>query len=294
VPGRDLKGIHFAMEYLTQQNKRTAGISVSEEPITAKGKRVVIIGGGDTGSDCLGTAHRQGCSDAHQFEVLPEPPPSRASSTPWPLWPMQLRTSHAHEEGCNRQWSVSTTKFTGHNGHVTKLHANRVKFEGRQVRADAEHRLRIGCGPRACSPWGSPARSRNGFLDSLGVSYDARGCVTVGDNFMTNSRRHLCRRRYQARRLPHRLGHRRRPKDGGRGQPISAGRQVGENAAAEKVVSHPLHARRDAPSTKASLDPLMPSTFRSRTLHALSAGVLPSSTSVALSFRRIATSLPSR
>ncbi|HEX7767756.1 MAG TPA: glutamate synthase subunit beta, partial [Nitrospira sp.] len=130
IPGRELKGVHLAMEYLTQQNKRTAGIAVTDEPITAKGKRVIVIGGGDTGSDCLGTAHRQGCLEAHQFELLPEPPPSRASSTPWPLWPMQLRTSHAHEEGCDRQWSISTTKLTGHNGQVTKLHGNRVQFEG--------------------------------------------------------------------------------------------------------------------------------------------------------------------
>ena len=130
IPGRELKGVHFAMDYLTQQNKRNAGIPQTEEPITAKGKRVVIIGGGDTGSDCLGTTHRQGCVEVHQFELLPEPPPSRASSTPWPLWPMQLRTSHAHEEGCDRQWSMSTVKFTGHNGHVTKLHGQRVSFEG--------------------------------------------------------------------------------------------------------------------------------------------------------------------
>jgi glutamate synthase (NADPH/NADH) small chain len=186
VPGRELKGIHLAMEYLTQQNKRTAGIPVAtEEPITAKGKRVVIIGGGDTGSDCLGTAHRQGCLEAHQFELLPEPPPARADSTPWPLWPMQLRTSHAHEEGCDRQWSISTTKFTGHNGHVTKLHANRVKFEagkfspvpGTEIEMDVDLVLLA---------MGFTGPVKNGLLDSLGVKYDARGAVAVDDNFMTN------------------------------------------------------------------------------------------------------------
>src|SRR2546427_10203839 len=109
VPGRDLNGIHLAMDYLVQQHKRHAGDVITEEPITAKGKRVVIIGGGDTGSDCLGTTHRHGCLEVHQFELLPEPPPTRADSTPWPLWPMQLRSSPAHEEGCDRQWSVSTT-----------------------------------------------------------------------------------------------------------------------------------------------------------------------------------------
>src|SRR2546421_667240 len=133
VPGRELKGIHLAMDYLIQQNKRNMGQVITDEPITAKGKRVVIIGGGDTGSDCLGTTHRQGCSEVHQFELLPEPPPARAGSTPWPLWPMQLRTSHAHEEGCDRQWSVSTTRFSDHHGHVTKLHAHRVTFENGRV-----------------------------------------------------------------------------------------------------------------------------------------------------------------
>ena len=116
-----------------------SGIPVTDEPITAKGKRVVIIGGGDTGSDCLGTTHRQGCVEVHQFELLPEPPLKRADSTPWPLWPMQLRTSHAHEEGCDRQWSVSTTKFTGHNGHVTKLHGQSGEIRERQVCADCSN-----------------------------------------------------------------------------------------------------------------------------------------------------------
>lgn len=185
VPGRELKGIHFAMEYLTQQNKRTAGIPVTEEPITAKGKRVVIIGGGDTGSDCLGTAHRQGCSEAHQFELLPEPPPSRATSTPWPLWPMMLRTSHAHEEGCDRQWSVSTTKFTGHNGHVTKLHANRVQFENGKFVPVPNSDFELDA-DLVLLAMGFTGPVRNGLLDSLGVAYDARGCVTVDTDFMTN------------------------------------------------------------------------------------------------------------
>jgi glutamate synthase (NADPH/NADH) small chain len=184
IPGRDLKGIHFAMDYLTQQNKRNAGIPLNEEPITAKGKRVVIIGGGDTGSDCLGTTHRQGCIEVHQFEVLPEPPPQRASLTPWPLWPMQLRTSHAHEEGCDRQWSISTTKFTGHNGHVTKLHGHRVAFEnGKFVpipHTDFEMDADL-----VLLAMGFTGPVKNGLLDSLGVKYDARGAVAVDENFMT-------------------------------------------------------------------------------------------------------------
>src|SRR5579884_2565746 len=183
VPGRELKGIHLAMEYLTQQNKRNAGDVLTEEPITAKGKRVVIIGGGDTGSDCLGTAHRQGCTEVHQFELLPEPPPQRAPSTPWPLWPMQLRTSHAHEEGCDRQWSVSTTKFSGRNGHVTKLHAHRVSFEnGRFVPIpNTEFEMDVDL---VLLAMGFTGPVKNGLLESLGVQYDARGNLAVDENYM--------------------------------------------------------------------------------------------------------------
>jgi glutamate synthase (NADPH/NADH) small chain len=185
IPGRELKGIHLAMDYLTQQNKRNAGDTITDEPITAKGKRVVIIGGGDTGSDCLGTTHRHDCSEVHQFELLPEPPPERASSTPWPLWPMQLRTSHAHEEGCDRQWSVSTTKFTGHNGHVTKLHGHRVGFESGKFmpipNSDFEMNADL-----VLLAMGFTGPVKNGLLDSLGVKYDARGNVAVDENFMTD------------------------------------------------------------------------------------------------------------
>ena len=185
IPGRELKGVHLAMEFLTQQNKRTSGIPVTDEPITAKGKRVIIIGGGDTGSDCLGTAHRQGCAEAHQFEVLPEPPPTRAGSTPWPLWPMQLRTSHAHEEGCDRQWSISTTKFTGENGQVTKLHGNRVKFEGGKFIAISNSDFEMDA-DLVLLAMGFTGPVKNGLLDSLGVKYDARGAVTADEHFMTN------------------------------------------------------------------------------------------------------------
>jgi glutamate synthase (NADPH/NADH) small chain len=185
VPGRELKGIHLAMDYLVQQNKRNAGDVITEEPITAKGKRVVIIGGGDTGSDCLGTTHRQGCLEVHQFELLPEPPPARADSTPWPLWPMQLRSSHAHEEGCDRQWSVSTTRFSGHHGHVTKLHAHRVTFENGQFlpMPGTEFAMEVDL---VLLAMGFTGPVKNGLLDSLGVKYDARGNVAVDENYMTS------------------------------------------------------------------------------------------------------------
>ena len=185
IPGRELKGIHLAMDYLTQQNKRNAGDTITDEPITAKGKRVVIIGGGDTGSDCLGTVHRQGCIETHQFELLPEPPPSRDGSTPWPLWPMQLRTSHAHEEGCDRQWSISTTKFTGHNSQVTKLHGNQVKFENDKFTPISNSDFEMDA-DLVLLAMGFTGPVKNGLLDSLGVKYDQRGAVSVDEQFMTN------------------------------------------------------------------------------------------------------------
>ena len=185
VPGRELKGVHLAMDYLTQQNKRNAGYTITGEPITAKDKRVVIIGGGDTGSDCLGTTNRQECREVHQFELLPEPPPQRAGSTPWPLWPMQLRTSHAHEEGCDRQWSASTTKFTGRNGQVTKLHAHRVAFENGKFTPIPNSDFDMDA-DLVLLAMGFTGPVKNGLLNSLGVKYDQRGAVGVDENFMTN------------------------------------------------------------------------------------------------------------
>ncbi len=185
VSGRDLDGVHFAMDYLTQQNKVAAGDDLPVGQITAKDKRVVIIGGGDTGSDCLGTAHRQGCQSVHQFELLPEPPPQRADSTPWPLWPMQLRSSHAHEEGCDRQWSVSTTQFSGDNGRVSALHAHRVSFEGGTFIPVPGTEFEMGV-DLVLLAMGFTGPVRNGLLDSLGVEYDARGNVAVDGNFMSS------------------------------------------------------------------------------------------------------------
>jgi len=126
VPGRELSGIHFAMEFLPQSNKVCEGDSVPDQ-ILATGKRVVIIGGGDTGADCLGTSHRHRAAHITQFELLPKPPESRSPKTPWPLWPMQLRIESSHEEGGLRDWSVNTVRFTGdEHGRVKKLHGVRV------------------------------------------------------------------------------------------------------------------------------------------------------------------------
>ncbi len=185
VRGRELEGIHFAMPYLIQQNQINAGERLVGERITAKDKRVVIIGGGDTGSDCLGTARRQGCKDVFQFELLPEPPPQRAASTPWPLWPMQLRTSHAHEEGCDRRWSVSTTKFSGENGHLSTLHAQRVSAEGGAFVPKAETAFDMDV-DLVLLAMGFTGPVKHGLLDSLGVRYDARGNVAVDHRCMTS------------------------------------------------------------------------------------------------------------
>src|SRR5690606_16526635 len=129
VEGRDLKGIHLAMEFLSQQNHRLAGDHIPpEKEITARGKRVVVLGGGDTGADCVGTSHRQGVKELYQFEIMPKPPLARNETMPWPYWPFILRTSTSHEEGGKRDWSICTKKFSGTDGKVEKLHAVRVEF----------------------------------------------------------------------------------------------------------------------------------------------------------------------
>lgn len=185
VPGRELKGIHFAMDYLPQQNKRCHGDQLDPaQDILANGKRVVIIGGGDTGADCLGTAHRQKPLSVHQFEIMPQPPADRSPQTPWPLWPMQLRTEGAHEEGGTRDWGIATTKFTGDNGSVKQLHAVRVgpppKFEllaGTEFTMDADLVLLA---------MGFLGPVRNGMLEGLGVQLDQRGNVSTDNNYMSS------------------------------------------------------------------------------------------------------------
>jgi len=191
TPGRELRGIHMAMEYLTQQNKINAGDSIApKERITAKGKKVVIIGGGDTGSDCLGTVHRQGAAEVHQFELLPEPPPNRSESTPWPLWSLQLRSSHAHEEGCDRQWSVSTISFSGENGQVKKLHGVKVEMNkgvNDQIRfmevPGTEFEMEVDL---VLLAMGFTGPVKKGLLTDLGTNLDPRGNVAVDENYMTS------------------------------------------------------------------------------------------------------------
>jgi glutamate synthase (NADPH/NADH) small chain len=185
VPGRELKGIHYAMEYLPQQNRRCLGDTVdSSIEILATGKRVVIIGGGDTGADCLGTCHRQKPLSVHQFEIMPKPPAERSPQTPWPLWPMQLRIEGAHEEGGIRDWSIATTKFSGEADGVKRLHAVRVgpppKFEpipesDFTIEADLVLIAMGFLGP-----------VRNGMIEQLGVVLDPRGNVATDQNYMSS------------------------------------------------------------------------------------------------------------
>ena len=129
IPGRDLKGIHFAMEMLAQQNRVLAGQSFqAADRINAKGKHVLVIGGGDTGSDCIGTANRQGALSVTQIEIMPKPPVGHNPATPWPQWPVVLKTSSSHEEGCERRWCLSSTRFIGKNGRVCGVEVEEVEW----------------------------------------------------------------------------------------------------------------------------------------------------------------------
>ncbi|NLD61455.1 glutamate synthase subunit beta [Candidatus Sumerlaeota bacterium] len=129
VEGRETNGIHFAVEYLTQQNKRVSHEEFAEDPIDAKGKNVLVIGGGDTGADCVGTAIRQGARSVTQIEIMPKPPETRAESTPWPLWPYMLRTGASHQEGCVRRWSLNTKSFEAKDGSVCRWNGEEVEMK---------------------------------------------------------------------------------------------------------------------------------------------------------------------
>jgi glutamate synthase (NADPH/NADH) small chain len=184
VPGRELKGIHFAMEFLPQQNRVCEGDQVVDQ-ILATGKNVVIIGGGDTGADCLGTSHRQGAKSVTQFELLPKPPDTRSPATPWPLWPMQLRVESSHEEGGTRDWSVSTVSFSGDAaGNVKQLHAVRVGPPPR-MEAVAGTEFTLDC-DLVLLAMGFTGPVKNGLLEQLGVELDLRGNVAADANHMSS------------------------------------------------------------------------------------------------------------
>jgi glutamate synthase (NADPH/NADH) small chain len=186
IPGRELKGIHFAMEFLPQQNRRCEGDTIDPSiAISAEGKRVVIIGGGDTGADCLGTSLRQHAKSVHQFEIMPKPPAQRADSTPWPMWPLQLRTETSHEEGGIRDWGINSINFTGdESGNVKQLHALRVgpppKFEAIQ---GTEFTLDVDLVLLAMGFLG-PVRS--GMIEQFGVALDNRGNVATNGEYQSS------------------------------------------------------------------------------------------------------------
>lgn len=194
VPGRELHGVHFAMEYLTESNRRCEGDDVpavdDAGAITAKDKHVIIIGGGDTGADCLGTAHRQGARSVHQLELLSRPPDGRAPSNPWPTWPNIFRVSSAHEEGGERLYSISTQRFTGDaQGRVTTLHAVQVELVNKDGRMNfepvpgSEFELKADL---VLLAMGFLGPERNGMLDQLGVKMTDRGNVWRDEKWMTS------------------------------------------------------------------------------------------------------------
>jgi glutamate synthase (NADPH/NADH) small chain len=191
VPGRDLAGIHFAMEYLTLQNRRNEGETVPDEAfISARDRHVIIIGGGDTGADCLGTAHRQGALSVHQLELLPRPPENRAAANPWPQWPNIFRISSAHEEGGERLYSIATQRFSGDaTGRVKKLHAHKVEIVNTGGRVEFK--------PMAGSEFdldadlvllamGFLGAETDGLLQKLGVKLTDRGNVWRDGQWMTS------------------------------------------------------------------------------------------------------------
>jgi len=175
VPGRELEGVHFAMEFLPQQNKVVAGDQVAGQ-ILATGKHVVVIGGGDTGSDCVGTSNRQSAASVTQFELLPQPPEQENKTLVWPNWPIRLRTSSSHEEGCARDWSVATKRFEGANGKVKKLVAVRVEWkDGRMAEVPgSEFELKADL---VLLAMGFLGPVRQGLIADLGLDQDARGNV---------------------------------------------------------------------------------------------------------------------
>ncbi|MBL7857308.1 MAG: glutamate synthase subunit beta [Cyclobacteriaceae bacterium] len=189
IPGRQFKGVHFAMEFLTQQNKRVAGDRIFSGDILATGKNVLVIGGGDTGSDCVGTSNRHGAKTVSQIELLAKPPLQRKDDNPWPLWPMVLMTSSSHEEGVDRQWSILTKEFLGDNtGRLTGLKVVEIKWgvndEGKMGFEEIAGTERILACELAFLAIGFVGAEKGGMIDELKIELDARGNIKT-ENYMT-------------------------------------------------------------------------------------------------------------
>ena len=199
IPGRDLKGVHFAMDFLPQQNKRNAGDAVNGQ-IVASGKHVIVIGGGDTGSDCDGTSNRQGAASLTQFELLPKPPDvgsyprriERPSHTPWPQWPIILRTSSSHEEGCGREWGILTKEFLGdEHGHLRALRSVRIEWytdaaNGQQKFRELPDSEQEWPCQLALLAMGFVGPEKQGLVADLGLELDPRGNVKAGSDYKTS------------------------------------------------------------------------------------------------------------
>ena len=193
IEGRGLKGIYYAMDFLIQANKKVSGEKLSSDEIVVRGKKVVVIGGGDTGADCVGTAHRQGASCVTQIEVMPQPPECRTNEHPWPRYPLLLKTTSSHEEGGQRSWSILTKKFMGEAGVLKRLSCVRVEFVKEKARACPVMRevpgsefeieadvviLAVGFVHPEHAPW----------MTALGITFDARGNVVTDASFMTDAK----------------------------------------------------------------------------------------------------------
>ncbi|TVR72155.1 MAG: glutamate synthase subunit beta [Marinilabiliales bacterium] len=191
IDGRKLEGIHFAMDYLTSQNRIVAGTPPGKDEISAKGKDVLVIGGGDTGSDCVGTANRQGANSVIQLEIMPEPPLRRRMENPWPYWPDTLRSSSSHEEGCERLWGVKTIRFKGNDGKVEKAEISNVKWirsdNGKmEIREIPGSRREIKAG-LVLLALGFLHPVHDGLVTDLGLGLDEKGNILIDSNYNTTN-----------------------------------------------------------------------------------------------------------
>ena len=260
IEGRQYKGVYQAMEFLPLANRVQEG-DLDHHPIDANGKHVVIIGGGDTGADCLGTSHRQGARSVHQFEIMPRPADTRPDENPWPTWPLVYRTSSAHEEGGERVYAVNTLEFLGDDdGNLRGLRAVEVRSEvvdGRPSFVPVEgSEFELEC-QLVFLAMGFVGPEQGGLLEQLGVDLDAAGQRGPRRPVVDQRRRRVRRRRHGPRPEPHRVGHRRGPLGRSRGRPPPHGRHPAAVAAhpgrRAAALSRPGRGRRPGPQSTSRL-----------------------------------------